>query len=216
MINKIIVCLFFTSLLLFVLNFWRNSRASRFKKSIISAILAAFVVSGIMSNADVIRTDINNAKIAAGETAGNVKKAVAEKTASMFENGKNMLTGTAESIQIKSTDILRAIITGEKAEKDESKDDKDDKDEKGEVEVSKEESTDKSKDKEDKEIKEGDKTTEEDDKKSVSDDDSKANQEMPADMTEEEKTKYNQLVQLGLTEAEAVDMINDMRSLKND
>lgn len=170
-------------------------------------------MSGIMSNADVIRTDINNAKIAAGETAGNVKKAVSEKTASMFENGKNMLTGTAESIQIKSTDILRAIITGEKAEKDESKDES--KDEKDEVELSKEESADKSKDKEDKEIKEGDKTTEEGDKKSESAEPVKA-AEMPADMTEEEKTKYNQLVQLGLTEAEAADMINDMRSLKND
>ena len=106
MINKIIVCLLFTSLLLLVLNFWRNSRASKFKKSIISAIIAAFVMSGIMSNADIIISDINNAKVAAGETAGNVKKAVFEKTVSMFDDGKNMLVGTAKFIQIDRKSVV--------------------------------------------------------------------------------------------------------------
>lgn len=125
MINRIIVCLLITSLLLLVLAFWRNSKASIPIKLIISSVIAAVFVFGIISKAEIIRADINNAKHMISDTVKNVHKAGTEKTASILNGGKSMIFNTVDSIRAKSLETIRSIITGDKAVTAENKEEDD-------------------------------------------------------------------------------------------
>jgi len=102
------------SLFLLVLAFWRNSSTNITKKVITSLAIVAALVFGIMSNAQSIGSDINDTKNIISSTAKSVYNSVTDKAGSLFNGVSGLIFNTAESVQSKSIETMRSIITGDK------------------------------------------------------------------------------------------------------
>jgi len=114
MINIIIMCLLIMSLLLLVLAFLRNSSTNITRKVIASLAVTAALVFGIISNAQSIGSEINDTKNIISNTANDVYKLGTDKAESLFNAASGLIFNTAESVQSKSIETMRSIITGDK------------------------------------------------------------------------------------------------------